>query len=137
MAELEKTRQQAAGISDQLSGFASVQGGARAIMDNSRSKLMDIDFGDESGNFTRMQMLIRTSSFALTQANVVPSNVFMIMQGGGARRGESVFHRRPQSFAHGRWSQLEGKRIGAWLLVRLRKPSPGEEQIGPGLTTAP
>jgi flagellin len=82
MADLEKTRQQASGISGQFAGFATVQGGARDIMESSRAKLMDLDFGDEAGNFTRMEMLIRTSSFALAQANAVPSNVFLIMQGG-------------------------------------------------------
>ncbi len=91
MADMDKIRQQAAAISDQLAGVASVQGGAKDIMDGAKAKLLDVDFGEEAVNFTRMEMLIRSSSFALTQANAAPGNVFMVMQGGGERQANQFF----------------------------------------------
>lgn len=91
MADLNRIRRQAAAISDQLTGIASVQGGAMDIMDGAKAKLLDVDFGEETVNFTRMEMLIRSSSFALTQANSLPGNVFNIMQGGGEREANQFF----------------------------------------------
>ena len=88
---LETIRQQAAALSDQFAGFATVQGRAKQMMEGAKSKLLAVDFGEEAVNFTRMEMLIRTSSFALTQANAVPGSVFMIMQGGGANKANQFF----------------------------------------------
>ena len=81
-SDLDSIRRQAAAVSDQLAGAASSLGSAQAMADHAQSQMTAVDFGDEAANFTRMQMLIRTSSFAVTQANAVPANVLMIMQGG-------------------------------------------------------
>lgn len=86
--DLDRIRQQAAAISEQLAGLATVQGGGRDMMEGAKSRLLAVDFGEEAVNFTRMEMLIRTSSFALTQANAVPANVFTILQGDESRANQ-------------------------------------------------
>jgi len=91
IADLERIRQEAAGISDQLTGLAGVRGEGRGVMENARSQLLAVDFGAEAENYTKMEMLIRTSSFALTQANAKPANVFMILQGGGEDKANQFF----------------------------------------------
>ena len=91
MTDLNTIRQQAAAISDQMVGIAAVQGGTRDLLNGAKSKLLAVDFGEEAMNFTRMEMLIRTSSFALTQANAVPGNAFMVLQGGGESKANQFF----------------------------------------------
>ncbi len=91
MAEVEGTRRQAAGIADQLTGLARVQAGASALLETARAKTLAVDFMAEAENYTRMEMLIRASSFAVTQANAVPTNVFAIMQGGSVERANQFF----------------------------------------------
>lgn len=91
MADLERIKKQAAAVSGQLAGFATVQGGSRNIMDLAKAQALQVDFTEEAENFTKMQMLVRTSSFAVTQANAVPSNVLSIMQGGSERQASQFF----------------------------------------------
>jgi flagellin len=91
MAEVERIRRQAVGIGEQLTGLAAVQATGSDIMDTARAKMVAVDFMAEAENYTRMEMLIRTSSFALTQANAVPINVFGIMQGGNADKANQFF----------------------------------------------
>ena len=49
---------------------------------DARSKMLDVDFANEVENLTKMQMLFKSSAFALTQAHAAPQNVFNILQGG-------------------------------------------------------
>lgn len=91
MAEVEGIRRQAAGLADQLRGLAQVQAEGSAIADTARANTLAVDFMAEAENYTRMEMLIRTSSFAVTQANAVPSNVFAIMQGGSVEMANQFF----------------------------------------------
>jgi len=91
IADIARIQKQAAAISDQLAGFATVQGGAGETVDLARTRVLRVDFGAEAENMTRMAMLVRTSSFALTQANAAPANVFKIMQGGSDRQASQFF----------------------------------------------
>ena len=50
---------------------------------NARSNIMDIDFSEETINFTRMNVLTQSGAFALTQANAMTTNVLDLLQGGG------------------------------------------------------
>jgi hypothetical protein len=53
--------------------------------------MIDVDFANEVENLTKMQLLVQSSAFALTQANAAPQNVFRILQGGADQKFSDFF----------------------------------------------
>ncbi|MBI4791154.1 MAG: flagellin B, partial [Deltaproteobacteria bacterium] len=45
------------------------------------SSIRDVDFAEESANFSRMQILSQASTFAMSQANASSQNVLSLLQG--------------------------------------------------------
>ncbi|MBU0909810.1 MAG: flagellin B, partial [Proteobacteria bacterium] len=44
------------------------------------SSIRDVDFAEESANFSRMQILSQASTFAMAQANASSQNVLSLLQ---------------------------------------------------------
>jgi flagellin len=49
---------------------------------NAYSNIMDIDFSEETTIFTKMNVLVQSGAFALTQANAMTTSVLDLLQGG-------------------------------------------------------
>lgn len=55
---------------------------AQVNAQNAYSNIMDIDFSEETIIFTKMNVLMQSGSFALTQANAMTTGVLNLLQGG-------------------------------------------------------
>lgn len=82
LADLGRIKAAAGAAQDQFLGVSTVTGGIQNNILAARSKMLDLDFANEAVNFSKMQILVQASSFALTQANARPGNVLPILQGG-------------------------------------------------------
>lgn len=82
LADIERVRAAAGAYQSRFESSISLLGETQMQVIQARSKMVEVDFASEVDNFTRMQLLMQTSAFALTQANAVPPNVFKIFQGG-------------------------------------------------------
>jgi flagellin len=47
---------------------------------SAESTIRDVDFANESANFTRNQILVQASTSMLAQANQLPQNVLKLLQ---------------------------------------------------------
>jgi len=45
-----------------------------------KSKIMDVDFAAESANFAKLNILIQSGSYALSQANAIQKNILKLLQ---------------------------------------------------------
>ncbi len=72
------------------SGLGSAQNELEAAINNisvtqtnvkaSESGIRDVDFAEESANFSKMNILVQSGSYALTQANAVQQNILKLLQ---------------------------------------------------------
>ncbi len=72
------------------SGLGSAQNELEAAINNisvtrtnvkaSESTIRDVDFAEESANFSKMNILVQSGSYALTQANAVQQNILKLLQ---------------------------------------------------------
>ncbi len=72
------------------SGLGSAQNELEAAISNisvtqtnvkaSESIIRDVDFAEESANFSKMNILVQSGSYALTQANAVQQNILKLLQ---------------------------------------------------------
>lgn len=81
--DLDKIRSSAGATQNQFSSSINNLSVSKMNILNARSRIMDVDFSDETLNFTRLNVLTQTGSYALTQANATLSRVMDLLQGGG------------------------------------------------------
>ena len=72
------------------SGLGSAQNELEAAVRNisvtqtnvkaSESTIRDVDFAEETANFSKMNILVQSGSYALTQANAVQQNILKLLQ---------------------------------------------------------
>lgn len=91
LKDLEEIRAAAGAYQSQFESSNSLLGGTKMQLLEARSKMIDVDFASEAENLSKMQLLVQSSAFALTQANAVPRNVFNILQGGADQRINDFF----------------------------------------------
>nr|MBF0222624.1 hypothetical protein [Desulfobulbaceae bacterium] len=91
LKDLEEIRSAAGAYQSQFESSNSLLGGTQMQLLEARSKMIEVDFASEAENLTKMQLLVQSSAFALTQANVAPQNVFNILQGGGSQKINEFF----------------------------------------------
>ncbi len=76
---------------DQFLSSALVSGGIKSNILDAKSKMLDVDFASEAENYSKLQILMQASTFALTQANARPASVLPILQGGASIEKISQF----------------------------------------------
>ena len=54
---------------------------AKPKAQKARSNIMDVDFSEETIIFTKMNVLVQSGAFALTQADALTTNVLNLLQG--------------------------------------------------------
>jgi flagellin len=91
LADLERIRAEAGAYQGQFESSISLLGETEMHVSEARSKMIEVDFANEVENLTRMQLLVQSSAFALTQANAAPQNVFRILQGGADQKFTDFF----------------------------------------------
>jgi flagellin len=92
LADLAKIRGAAGADQEKFLGMATVAGGVQTNILAAKSKMLDLDFASEAVTYSKMQILMQASAFALTQANAVPASVLPILQGGASNSRTSQFY---------------------------------------------
>ncbi len=91
LLDLNHIREAASATQDEFLSALTVAGGIKSNVMEARSKMLDLDFTSEAANYSKMQILLHASSFALTQANARTNNVLPILQGGATNEKTSQF----------------------------------------------
>jgi len=91
LADLERIQADASSYQGLFESSISLLGETQMQLSEARSKMLEVDFANEVENYTRMQLLVQSSAFALTQANAAPQNVFKILQGGADQKFSDFF----------------------------------------------
>lgn len=80
--DISRMRSNVGSIQDQFVSAVSHGTVTKFNLEEARSKIMDIDFAEETRNYTKMQLLMQTGIFATSQANAFSSSVLGLLQGG-------------------------------------------------------
>ncbi len=81
LKNLDKIRSDLGSTQNQLTSTIANISVTRVNIFAAESNIRDVDFADESSNFSRMQILVQASTFALSQANASSQNVLSLLQG--------------------------------------------------------
>ncbi len=80
LADLDDTKAGLGSIQNQFTSTISNLSVTKTNIQASESAIRDVDFAEESMNFSRLQLLAQTGSYALAQANASSQNVLSLMQ---------------------------------------------------------
>ncbi len=75
-------RSNAGAIENQFSSAVTNLTTTKLNLENAYSRMMDVDFADETATYARYQVLVESGAFALAQANAITANVLDLLQGG-------------------------------------------------------
>lgn len=78
---LDKVRSDLGSVQNQLTSTISNLSVTKVNVTAAESSIRDVDFAEESANFSRMQILSQASTFAMSQANASSQNVLSLLQG--------------------------------------------------------
>lgn len=81
LKDLDSTRANLGSVQNQLSSTVANISTTKVNVEAAESNIRDVDFAEESGNFSKMQVLTQASSFAMSQANASSQNVLSLLQG--------------------------------------------------------
>ena len=81
LKDLDKVRSGLGSVQNQLTATISNISVTRVNVFAAESSIRDVDFADEAANFSRMQILVQASSFAMAQANASSQSVLSLLQG--------------------------------------------------------
>ncbi|MEW6291453.1 MAG: flagellin [Thermodesulfobacteriota bacterium] len=81
LKDLDKVRSDLGSVQNQLTSTISNISVTRVNIFAAESSIRDVDFAEESANFSRMQILTQASTFAMAQANASSQNVLSLLQG--------------------------------------------------------
>jgi len=81
LKDLDKVRSDLGSVQNQLTSTISNISVTRVNISAAESSIRDVDFAEESANFSRMQILTQASTFAMAQANASSQNVLSLLQG--------------------------------------------------------
>lgn len=82
LADINTIRAGVGAAQNQFSANLANLATAQLNAQNARANVMDIDFSEETVIFTKMNVLVQSGAFALTQANAMTTNVLDLLQGG-------------------------------------------------------
>lgn len=80
LADLDDTRSGLGSVQNQLVSTISNLSVTKTNIQASESAIRDVDFAEEASNFSKMQLLAQTGSYALAQANAASQNVISLLQ---------------------------------------------------------
>jgi len=81
LKNLDKIRSDLGSTQNQLTSTIANISVTRVNIYAAESAIRDVDFAEESSNFSKMQILTQASTFALSQANASAQNVMSLLQG--------------------------------------------------------
>jgi flagellin len=77
---LDKVRSDLGSVQNQLTSTIANISTTRVNVASAESTIRDVDFAEESANFTKMQILSQAGTFAMSQANASSQNVLSLLQ---------------------------------------------------------
>ncbi|MBU4263859.1 MAG: flagellar protein FlaB [Proteobacteria bacterium] len=80
LKNLDKIRSDLGSVQNQLTSTIANISVTRVNIFAAESSIRDVDFAEESANFSRMQILSQASTFAMAQANASSQNVLSLLQ---------------------------------------------------------
>ncbi|WP_022665848.1 flagellin [Desulfospira joergensenii] len=80
LADLDATRSDLGSVQNQLTSTIANLSVTKTNVQSAESTIRDVDFAEETANFTRLQLLAQTSSYAMTQANANSQNVLSLLK---------------------------------------------------------
>ncbi|MEA3546797.1 MAG: flagellin, partial [Thermodesulfobacteriota bacterium] len=81
LKSLDKVRSDLGSVQNQLTATISNVSVTRVNIFAAESSIRDVDFAEEAANFSKMQILVQASSFAMAQANASSQSVLSLLQG--------------------------------------------------------
>lgn len=76
---LDKIRSDLGSVQNQLEVTVNNISTTQVNVYNAESQIRDVDFGNESANFSKQNILMQSGSYALAQANIVQQNVLRLL----------------------------------------------------------
>lgn len=80
LKDLDKVRADLGSVQNQLNSTIANISTTRVNVLSAESTIRDVDFADESANFTKLQILAQAGTFAMSQANASSQNVLSLLQ---------------------------------------------------------
>ncbi|WDP87270.1 MAG: flagellar protein FlaB [Desulfobacter sp.] len=80
LRDLDKVRADLGSVQNQLNSTIANISTTRVNVLSAESTIRDVDFADESGNFTKLQILAQAGTFAMSQANASSQNILSLLQ---------------------------------------------------------
>jgi flagellin len=80
LKNLDKVRSDLGSVQNQLTSTIANISTTRVNVSAAESTIRDVDFAEESSNFTKMQILAQAGTFAMSQANASSQNVLSLLQ---------------------------------------------------------
>jgi len=80
LADLDATRSSLGSVQNQLTSTIANLSVTKTNIQSAESNIRDVDFAEETANYTRLSLLAQTSSYALAQANSSSQNVLSLLQ---------------------------------------------------------
>ena len=80
LKDLDKVRAELGSVQNQLNSTIANISTTRVNVFSAESTIRDVDFADESANFTKLQILAQAGTFAMSQANASSQNVMSLLQ---------------------------------------------------------
>jgi flagellin len=81
LKDLDKNRADLGAVQNQLTSTVANISATQVNVTSAESSIRDVDFAEEAGNFSKMQILNQAGSFAMAQANASSKNVMSLLQG--------------------------------------------------------
>lgn len=78
---LDKIRSDLGSVQNQLTSTIANLSATKVNIAAAESSIRDVDFAEEAANFSKMQILVQASSFAMAQANASSQSVLTLLQG--------------------------------------------------------
>ncbi|MBA3011067.1 MAG: flagellar protein FlaB [Proteobacteria bacterium] len=80
LKSLDKVRSDLGSVQNQLTSTIANISTTKVNVSAAESSIRDVDFAEESSNFTKMQILSQAGTFAMSQANASAQNVLSLLQ---------------------------------------------------------
>ena len=80
LKDLDKNRANLGSTQNQLTSTISNISTTKVNVQSAESSIRDVDFAEESSNFTKMQVLQQAGTFAMSQANPSAQQVLSLLQ---------------------------------------------------------
>ena len=80
LQDLDKIRADLGSVQNQLASTIANITVTKVNVQAAESSIRDVDFAEESSNFTKLQILAQAGTFAMAQANASAQNVLSLLQ---------------------------------------------------------